>query len=65
MAAVYGEPLTTQELALFRCHTGRTETREGGYPEATMIVGVQSGKTNVTADLADHAVLTGERVLST
>jgi hypothetical protein len=61
VAAVYGEPLDDAGLALFRACTGRQAPREGGYAEACCIVGVQSGKSRVTATLATHAALTGER----
>lgn len=53
-------PETESELDLFRRFTGRQEPREGGYPEAVCIVGVQSGKSSVVAALASHAALTGE-----
>ena len=61
VAAVYGEPLDDDALELFRRHTGRSEPRAGGYPEAVAVVGVQSGKTCVAASLAVHAALTGQR----
>ncbi len=34
VAAVYGEPMDDAALDLFRRHTGRSEPRAGGYPEA-------------------------------
>ncbi len=58
---VYGLPLDEADLAIFQKHTGRTNPRPGGYPEAVAIVGVQSGKTCVAAALADYAALAGER----
>ena len=61
VAAVEGAPMSDIEHQLFRKHTGRSEPREGGYPEAVCVVGVQSGKTSVAATLADHAALTGQR----
>ena len=61
VAAVYGEPLDTEGLELFRQCTARTSPRPGGYPEAVVVVGVQSGKTKVGTTLGDHAALTGER----
>ena len=60
VAAVYGEPLDAEGLEIFRKHTGRREPHPEGYPEAVMVVGVQSGKTDVAAALGDHAALTGE-----
>jgi len=59
--ACYGLPMDTGELELFQRHTGREQPREGGYPEAVAVVGVQSGKTSMAATLADHAALSGER----
>ncbi|HUP25415.1 MAG TPA: terminase family protein [Thermoanaerobaculia bacterium] len=61
VAAVYGEPLDDEARSLFSQCTGRQSPREGGYPEAVCIVGVQSGKTSVAGALASHAALTGER----
>lgn len=61
IASIYGEPLSDDDLELFRKHTGRSEPRSGGYPEAVVVVGVQSGKTDVVATLGVHAALTGER----
>jgi hypothetical protein len=58
--ATDGLPMSAADLALFRRHTGRTEPRQGGYPEAVAIVGVQSGKTRIAAAFADHAALVGE-----
>lgn len=60
VAAVYGEPMDDESLALFRRCTGRERPREGGYPEAVCVVGVQSGKSSVAAALAGHAALTGD-----
>lgn len=61
VAAVHGEPLDDDGLERFRRHTGRDRPREGGYPEAVIIVGVQSGKTAVAGTMAVHASLTAER----
>jgi hypothetical protein len=58
--ATYGLPMTDADLALFREHTGRLEPRQGGYPEAVAVVGVQSGKSRIAAAFADHAALVGE-----
>ena len=49
LRAVYGLPMDAQDLALFQEHTGRTEPRPGGYPEAVAITGRQSGKSAVAA----------------
>lgn len=61
VAACYGLPLTPEELATFQRHTGRQTPREGGFPEAVLVCGVQSGKSSVAGCLADHAALTGEK----
>jgi len=61
VAALTGEPMDDEALALFQSCTGRERAREGGYPEAACIVGVQSGKSSVAGALASHAALTGER----
>jgi len=58
--AVYGLPMSAEDLVRFRQHTGRQEPRPGGYPEAVAVVGVQSGKSKVAAAYADHAALVGE-----
>ena len=58
--AIYGLPMTPEDLVRFRQHTGRQEPRPGGYPEAVAVVGVQSGKSKVAAAYADHAALVGE-----
>lgn len=60
LKAVYGLAMTDAELAIFRQHTGRSEPRAGGYPEAVAVVGVQSGKSRIAGALADHAALAGE-----
>jgi hypothetical protein len=59
--AAYGLALSAEELELFRERTGRVFPREGGYPEAAVVTGVQSGKSRAAAALAVHAALTGER----
>jgi len=65
LRAVYGLPLSRAELEIFRRHTGRDAPREGGYLEAVVVVGRQSGKTQIAALVgayeAASAVLRGER----
>ena len=65
LKAVYGLPMSDQDLKRFHQHTGREEPRPGGYPEACCIVGCQSGKSQVAALVgvyeAMNAVLTGQR----
>ena len=65
LRVVYGLPMDEADLALFRRHTGRTDPRPGGYPEAVCIVGCQSGKSQVAALVgvyeAAQAALAGRR----
>jgi len=67
LRAVYGLPMGAEDLDLFRRHTGRQHPREGGYPEACVIVGCQSGKSQIAALVgvyeAARAVMAGERNL--
>lgn len=66
MRAFYGLPMDDEDLRLFRLHTGRQDPLEGGYSEAVMITGRQSGKTYIAATVAAYeaarAVLSGQRV---
>ena len=67
LKAVYGLPMSDQDLKRFHQHTGREEPRPGGYPEACCIVGCQSGKSQIAALVglyeAMQAVLSGQRNL--
>lgn len=49
LRAVYGLPMSDDDLRRFHQHTGREEPRPGGYPEAVCIVGCQSGKSQIAA----------------
>jgi hypothetical protein len=64
LRAVYGLPMDETDLALFRAQTGRQEPRPGGYPEACVIVGCQSGKSQIATVVgvyeAAQAVLAGK-----
>jgi hypothetical protein len=60
LKAVYGLPMEEAELAIFRKHTGRTAPRQGGYPEAVCVVGVQSGKSRIAAAVMGYEALIGE-----
>lgn len=51
LKVAYGLPLDDGELAIFSEHTGRRTPRPGGYPEAVVITGRQSGKTQVAGDI--------------
>ncbi len=65
LRAFYGLPLSDDDLELFMTHTGREAPREGGYAEASVVTGRQSGKTQVAAlagvQEAAQAVLAGSR----
>lgn len=65
LRAVYGLPMSDQDLKRFHQHTGREEPRPGGYPEACCIVGCQSGKSQIAALVgvyeAMQAALSGQR----
>jgi hypothetical protein len=60
LAAVYGQPLDTEEQARFCRHTGRSRyaTPPGGWREAVVITGRQSGKTRIAATLAAFEAVT-------
>jgi hypothetical protein len=60
LKAIDGLPVSDDERAVFRAHTGRVEPRPGGYPEAVAIVGVQSGKSQIAAAMAAFAAITGQ-----
>jgi hypothetical protein len=60
LRAIYGLPMSGADLDVFRCHTGRTTPRDGGYPEAVAIVGVQSGKSQIAAAMAAFAAVSGD-----
>lgn len=60
ISAVYGLELEGEDLETFERHTGREAPAEGGYAEAVVVVGVQSGKSTVCGALAGHAAVTGE-----
>jgi len=63
--ALYGLALTPAELEQFRHHTGRHAPDPGGYPEGTAIVGCQSGKSQIAADIGVYeitrAIMRGQR----
>lgn len=67
LRAVYGLPMSDDELQVFRKHTGLPQPRPGGYMEALAITGRQSGKTAtgrlITAFESASAVARGERGL--
>lgn len=54
LKALYGLDLSPEERRLFTHHTARAEPRAGGYPEAVVIVGRQSGKSRIAAAIAAY-----------
>lgn len=63
LRAAYGEPLESDDLELFRKHTGRTtyDPPSGGFPEVCCIVGRQSGKTRIASTIAAYEAVLAER----
>jgi hypothetical protein len=58
LAAIYGLPLDREGLAAFCEHTGRQLPRPGGYSEAVIITGRQSGKTQTATDIVAFEAIT-------
>jgi hypothetical protein len=60
LKATYGLPLTKDEVAIFCQHTGRAtyDPPYGGWREVAAIVGRQSGKTRISATIADFEAMT-------
>ena len=56
LSAVYGLPLDSESVDLFRRCTGRSTYNppEGGWPEVACIVGRQAGKTRVCSLIVSH-----------
>ena len=65
LRAVYGLPMDAEDVEIFQQRTGRETPRPGGYPEACVVVGCQSGKSQIAALVgvfeAAKAVMEGER----
>lgn len=65
LATFHGLPLSAADFALFARHTGRKSPRAGGYHEAAVVVGRQSGKTQIAALVGTYeaaaAVMAGAR----
>ena len=57
LSAVYGLPLDSEGVDLFKRCTGRStyDPPEGGWPEVAYIVDRQAGKTPLASDDADEA----------
>jgi hypothetical protein len=61
LRAVYGLAMDDEDLARFRKHTGRSAPRAGGYPEAVVITGRQSGKSAIAATVCAFEAATGQK----
>lgn len=63
LKAVYGLPLTSDELQIFCKHTGRStySPPPGGWNDVAAIVGRQSGKTRIASLIQDFAATTHRR----
>ena len=63
LRVTYGLPLTSDELDVYRHHTGRVTYNPppGGYAEAVCIVGRQSGKSRIAGILAAYEGLRARR----
>jgi len=57
LRAFYGLPMDATDLALFVRHTGRAAPAAGGYPEAVVITGCQSGKSQVASAVATYEAM--------
>ena len=49
LKALYGLPMTPEEFAVFRKHTGRTAVRVEGYTRAWLVIGRRGGKSRIIA----------------
>jgi hypothetical protein len=54
LAATFGLPMTADQLALYRLHTGRTEAPTAPFAEAEWIVGRRGGKSRIKALVATY-----------
>ncbi len=52
LKALYGLPMTAEEFAVYRKHTGRTSVRAGGFTRAWLVVGRRGGKSRIAALIA-------------
>ena len=49
LAALFGLPMTEEQAALYRAHTGRENAPERAFTEAALIIGRRGGKSRVLA----------------
>jgi phage terminase large subunit-like protein len=54
LAALFGLPLSDDQLALYRAHTGRTAAPAAPFAEATLLIGRRGGKSRVLALVATY-----------
>src|SRR5262249_46517616 len=54
LTALFGLPMTPEQLAIFQRHTGRTLPAAGGYFDATLVIGRRGGKSLVMALIAAY-----------
>ena len=54
LAALFGLPMTPEQLAVFQKHTGRTQPAPGGYFDATLVIGRRGGKSLAMALIAAY-----------
>jgi hypothetical protein len=52
LAALFGLPMTDEQLAIYKAHTGRDEPPEAAFDEAWLIIGRRGGKSFVKALVA-------------
>lgn len=52
LAALFGLPMTDEQLAIYRKHTGRTEPPSEAFAEAWLVIGRRGGKSFVMAIVA-------------
>lgn len=52
LAALFALPMDDEAMALYRCHTGRTEPPPKAFNEAALIIGRRGGKSRVLATIA-------------
>ena len=52
LAALFGLPLTDDQLDVYRACTGRSAPPEGGFDEAFVVAGRRSGKSSILAMIA-------------
>jgi hypothetical protein len=54
LKAIFDLPMSDDELAVFRKHTGRTTPAPGGYLDCTLVIGRRGGKSLIMALIAAY-----------